>query len=115
MNIKQYWDDILNQDADAIRTWFAPNAWIRWHNTNEHFSVEEFIRANCEYPDSWAGEIEQMICTEDHIITATHVYTPNGSLHFHVTSFIRIWDDKNTGEMMVKHHNGERSCILAAG
>lgn len=94
MNIQQYWADVLRHDANAIRTYFAPNAWINWHNTNEHFTVEEFIRANCEYPGEWAGEIEQMMRTQSHIITATHVYTKDKKLHFHVTSFIRIEDEK---------------------
>lgn len=96
MNIHQYWADVLRQEADAIRTYFAHNAWVNWHNTNEHFTVEEFIRANCEYPGDWDGEIEQMIRTDTHIITATHVYTKDNKFHFHVTSFIRIEDGKIT-------------------
>ena len=94
MNIQKYWSAVLNQDADAMRTFFAPDAWVNWHNTNEHFTVEEFIRANCEYPGSWAGEIQQMIRTQTHIITAVHVFTKDQKLHFHVTSFIRIVEDK---------------------
>lgn len=94
MNIRQYWEDVLNQDANAIRAWFFPDAWINWHNTNEHFTVEEFIRANCEYPGAWAGEIEQLVQTEDRIITATHVHTQDNALHFHVTSFIRVQENK---------------------
>lgn len=94
MNIRRFWADVLRQDAAAIRTYFAPNAWINWHNTNERFTAEEFIRANCEYPGDWDGEIEQLVCTEHQIVTATHVYTRDKKQHFHVTSFIRIADDK---------------------
>lgn len=50
MNIEKYWNDIVRQDADAIRNYFDKNAYINWHNSNEHFNVDEFIRANCEYP-----------------------------------------------------------------
>ena len=74
MDIKAFWDAVLRQDADAIREYFHPDAWVNWHNTNEHFTVEEFIRANCEYPGEWDGEVEQIITTDAHIITATHVY-----------------------------------------
>ena len=49
MDIKKFWDAVLRQDADAIREYFHPDAWVNWRNTNEHFTVEEFIRANCEY------------------------------------------------------------------
>lgn len=94
MNIDRFWADVLRQDADAIRAWFHPDAWVNWHNTNEHFTVEEFIRANCEYPGQWDGEVEKRITTPDHIITATHVYTRDRTLSFHVTSFIRVVDGK---------------------
>ena len=47
MNIKGFWAAVLRQDANAIREYFHPGAWVNWHNTKEHFTVEEFIRANC--------------------------------------------------------------------
>lgn len=96
MNIQQYWHAVLCQNAAAIRSYFHPDAWVNWHNTNEHFTVEEFIRANCEYPGDWAGEIEQMIQTDEYVITAVHVHTKDSRLHFHVTSFIHIQEDKIT-------------------
>jgi len=94
MDVKQFWKDVLAQNADAIRTYFAPSAYVNWHNSNEHFTVEEFIRANCEYPGEWDGEVEKIVCTDDQIITATHVYTKDKSLSFHVASFIRVADGK---------------------
>lgn len=94
MNIEQYWTDVLKQNGKSMRGWFKPDACINWHNTNECFTVEEFIRANCEYPGEWAGEIEKKVVTDDLIITAVHVYTQNNNLHFHVTSFIHITDGK---------------------
>ena len=94
MNITQYWLDILSQNADAIRGYFHPDAKIYWHNTNECFTVDEFIRANCEYPGDWSGEIEHLICAGDTLVTATHVYTKDQKLHFHAVSFIRIKNAK---------------------
>ncbi len=94
MNIKGFWDAVLRQDADAIREYFHPDAWVNWHNTNEHFTVEEFIRANCEYPGQWDGEVERLVATDTTIVTATHVYSRDGRLSFHVTSFIRVADGK---------------------
>lgn len=94
MNIREFWDAVLRQDADAIREYFRSDAWVNWHNTNEHFTVEEFIRANCEYPGDWDGKVEKVITTDPHIITATHVFTKDGKLSFHVASFIRITDGK---------------------
>ena len=94
MNVNEFWSAVLRQDADAMRTFFHPTAFVNWHNTNEHFTVEEFIRANCEYPGDWDGEVERVITTDTHIITATHVFSKDKTLSFHVTSFIRIVDGK---------------------
>lgn len=93
MNIQQYWADVLHQDAEAIRTYFHPEARIHWNNTNECFTVEEFIRANCEYPNCWDGEIEQLLSAGDTVVTAIHVFTRDRKQFFHVTSFIRIIQD----------------------
>lgn len=94
MNVNAFWDAVLRQDADAIRLYFHPDAWVNWHNTNEHFTVEEFIRANCEYPGDWDGKVEKVIVTPDHIITATHVYDKGGTMSCHAVSFIRVVDGK---------------------
>ena len=50
MDIKAFWRAVLAQDEPEIRTYFAPDAYVNWHCTNEHFTVDEFITANCEYP-----------------------------------------------------------------
>lgn len=94
MNVEAYWKAVLDQDAEAMVGYFHPEAWVNWHCTNEHFTVPEFIHANCEYPGDWAGEIERMVQTGDEIITATHVYTKDRTLSFHVTSFMKVKEGK---------------------
>lgn len=96
MDIYQFWKDILAQNADTIRTYFDKNAYINWHCTNEHFTVEEFLTANCEYPGNWNGEVERVEKTGSLFVTVTHVYSQNQELSFHVTSFIQTADDKIT-------------------
>ncbi len=93
-DVQSFWDAVLRQDADAIRAFFHPDAWVRWHNTNEHFTVEEFIRANCEYPGKWAGEIERIVTADNVVITAVHVYSTNGEISCHAASFIQVEDGK---------------------
>ncbi len=44
MNIQQFWESVLDQDEQKIRTYFHPKAYVNWHCTNEHFSVEESKR-----------------------------------------------------------------------
>ena len=94
MDIYKFWEDVLKQNADAIRNYFGKNAYINWHCTNEHFNVDEFIVANCEYPGSWNGEVERVEKINDIFVTVTHVYSQNQELSFHVTSFIQVLDDK---------------------
>jgi len=48
---------VAGQDADTLRNFFTPEAIIYWHDSNEQFTVAEYIRANCEYPDTWNGEV----------------------------------------------------------
>ena len=84
MDIEAFWDAILRQDADAIRKYFHPDAWVN----------EEFIRANCEYPGEWDGEVERIIIIDTHIITATHVYSKDRRISCHATSFIQVVDGK---------------------
>lgn len=96
MNIKQFWKAVLAQDKEAMRSYFNDDAYVNWHCTNEHFTVEEFIQANCEYPGEWEGEVERIESTGDIIITATHVYPTDKSMSFHVISFIRIKQNKIT-------------------
>ena len=96
MDVYKFWKDILEQNADAIRGYFDKNAYINWHCTNEHFNVDEFIIANCEYPGNWDGEVERVEKADDLLITVTHVYPQDRTLSFHVTSFSKVVDDKIT-------------------
>ena len=94
MDIKNFWADVLAQNESRIRAYFHPDAFINWHCTNEHFSVEEFIIANCQYPGEWDGEVERVEWMNDLIVTATCVYLKDRSASFHVISFIRVRNDK---------------------
>ena len=94
MDIHSYWDAVLRQDREALPGFFAPNAVINWHCSNERFTVEEFIRANCAYPGRWAGNIQRLEQMGELTICAVHVYSADGALSFHVVSFIRVKDGK---------------------
>lgn len=94
MNIQDYWNATLSQNAEKMKKFFYEDAYINWHNTNEHFSVDEFIKANCEYPGNWDGEIKRIERLNDLIITAVHVFSIEEDLSFHVVSFIYIKDEK---------------------
>ena len=94
MDLYKFWRDILEQNAENIKNYFHKDAYINWHCTNEHFTVDEFMIANCEYPGTWDGEVERVEMTNDLFITVTHVYSRDKTLSFHVTSFIKVIQDK---------------------
>lgn len=94
MDIQEYWKDTLAQNADRMREYFHTDAYINWHNTNEHFTVEEFIQVNCEYPGKWGGEIQRVEKMNDLIITVVHVFSLEEEVSCHVSSFIKVKDDK---------------------
>lgn len=96
MNIKEFWKAILAQDEKELRKYFHNDAYVNWHCTNEHFNVDEYIVANCEYPGEWDGIIERIETVDDMIITVSRIYPKDRSVSFHVTSFIRIKDGKIT-------------------
>lgn len=89
-----FWRDIAMQSGEALREYFTPDACIRWICSNEQFSVEEFIIANCEYPGSWQGEVERIELLEDKIITVARVWPSEGSISFHAVSFFELSGDK---------------------
>lgn len=94
MDIRRFIHAVLEQDRVLLREFFHDTAYINWHCTNEHFNVEEYIKANCDYPGEWDGEIERIETHEDMIITAVRVFPKNKSASFHVVSFISIEGDK---------------------
>ncbi|HCL03205.1 MAG TPA: hypothetical protein DHW61_12495 [Lachnoclostridium phytofermentans] len=94
MDIQQFWRVVLKQDREGIRAFFHDNAYVNWHCTNEHFTVDEFIQANCEYPGDWDGEIERVDNLNDLMITVTHVFPIDKPMSFHVVSFISIVEEK---------------------
>lgn len=93
-DLQAYWDAVSRQDARAMETFLAPDAIVNWHCTNERFTAAEFIRANCEYPGQWAGEIQRTEPIPGGVAAAVHVYMADGSASFHVVSFARISEGK---------------------
>ena len=79
MDIRKFWKDVLEQNEEKLSDYFHKDALIRWHCSNELFTVSEYIR-----------EIERIEETDDKIITAVKVFPADKSSFFHVVSFFRI-------------------------
>ena len=118
MDVHHFIKAVLAQDEDTIRSYFHKDAYVNWHCSNEHFTVDEFIIANCEYPGDWDGTIERVEQMDNLYITATKVYPKDRSAFFHVVSFIRkkkkkiasmdeYWaDDGNAPQWRLDKHIG---------
>ena len=94
MDINAFWHDVLCKKREALRLYFCDDAIIRWHCSNECFTVSEYIRANCDYPGKWNGDIERTERNGDTIILAGRVFPTDESTSFHVVSFIRLREDR---------------------
>ncbi|MDF2544854.1 MAG: hypothetical protein K0S47_4572 [Herbinix sp.] len=88
------WNDIDKQNWDNTHTYFEDDATINWNNTNERFNVEEFIRANCEYPGDWSIKVERLECIESLVISVVKVKLKNDDVFFHATSFFEFNNGK---------------------
>lgn len=94
IDVNKFIKAILSQDAKEIRKYFHLDAYVNWHCTNEYFTVDEYIIANCEYPGDWDGEIERIEKINNLYIVVTKVYLKDKSASFHVVSFIQTANDK---------------------
>lgn len=98
MDIKKivlnFWKDVIEQNPINLKKYFASNAIINWHNTNESFNIEEYVIANCEYPGNWFGEVERIEIKDDLAISVTRVWLSDNSVSVHATSFIKFRGEK---------------------
>ena len=94
MNIDAFWKDVISQNQDALPSYFCDDAVIRWYCTNEQLTVREYIRANCDYPGQWDGEIERFEENDNGIVMVGRVVPADKSASYHVVSFLKLKDDK---------------------
>ena len=80
---------VAAQDADDLRSYFAQDAVINWHDSNESFTVDEYIRANCEYPGDWQADVIRAHDAADVTVFAAKVYNSEG-FAVHVASFVTL-------------------------
>jgi hypothetical protein len=88
--VQDLWNDMDNQNWDKLPGYFSETATINWHNTNECFSVHEFVLANSKYPGEWSIKIEKLLRTGDIVISVVRVMSKNANISFHATSFFKF-------------------------
>lgn len=90
IDIHAFWRDVLSQNRARLPGYFRRDASICWHCTNERFNVAEYIRANCDYPGRWNGEIERVENMAESIVTVVRVFPADRSASFHAVSFFKL-------------------------
>ena len=94
MDIKSYWNDVINKNKENLNSYFYDDAKILWPCTNEEFTKAEYLKANCDYPGEWEGIIEQLEERDNEIILVGNVVSKNKTISCHVVSFIYLKNDK---------------------
>ena len=93
-DVYKFFDLVLSQNALEIKKFFNEDAYIDWHNTNERFTVDEFIKVNCTYPGKWSGEVERVEQIGNLLIAVAKVINVFDKSSFYVNSFILLENDK---------------------
>jgi hypothetical protein len=83
---------VICQNTEELTRFFTPNAVIYWRNTNEEFTAEEYIIANCNYPGDWNGVLERVESMDSGVIVVAKVWDGNSA--FRAVSFITLADGK---------------------
>lgn len=90
--VRDLWNAVHRQAWEELAGFFLPDAEIYWHNTNERFTVSEFVRANREYPGDWSVTIQRLEATETAVVSVVRVRLSEGGAAFHATSFFQFRD-----------------------
>ncbi|MCL2343672.1 MAG: nuclear transport factor 2 family protein [Firmicutes bacterium] len=87
-SVKEFLRGVTRQDAEALRAYFAADAAVYWHNSNECFTAEEYIRANCAYPGTWDGAVERVENAGERMIVVAKVWDKKSA--YRVVSFLAL-------------------------
>ena len=71
--VHAYWNAIHDLRFQDVRELFCDTAEITWPNTEEVFTLDEFIAVNEAYPGEWEEEVLKCYETGDMIISETMV------------------------------------------
>lgn len=92
--VHAYWNAIHELRFDDLRELFHTTAVITWPNTEEVFTVDEFIYVNRVYPGAWDEEVLQVYEIGTTLISEAMV--TGKELSFLAISIFTIQDGKIT-------------------
>lgn len=93
--IMHFWETIDKQEWEKLKYFFEDSATVAWPNTNELFDdINNFIRANSEYPGDWRIEVERAEEIDNKVITVARVSLKDQDTSFYAISFFEIDNGK---------------------
>ena len=92
VDLQAWWQAVCGQDEAGMRALLHPGVQVRWPNTGEVFTAEQFIRVNCAYPGQWRGELLRQEQAGDTTVLVQRIQASDGSLSLHAVSFVRLQD-----------------------
>jgi len=89
------WRDMHDQAWDKIAGYYSETAVIRVHDTNEQFTLEEFVSMNRSIPGGgWSVDVERLERAGDIVVSVARL-TPKDDLDTNfVVSFFEVQDGK---------------------
>lgn len=90
------WQAVAAQDEHKLAQFFTVDARIFWPNTGERFGLPGYLRANCDYPGQWSGQVEKV--AEDGSYSVARVWSPEGVTARAVTFY--QWRDGKIEQMV---------------
>ena len=88
--ISGLWNAIDRRRWHEIADYFCSDAAIFWHNTNERFTVPEFVETNSNYPGQWTIQVERLEEMGDLVISVVDVALAEGGQSCHAVSFFEL-------------------------
>lgn len=74
--ILSLWQAVAEQDERKLARFFTVDAQIFWPNTDERFDLPGYLRANCDYPGRWSGQVEKIAGNGGYSVA--RVWSPEG-------------------------------------
>ncbi len=94
MDISAFITTVVQKDREGMKKFLDKDLQVRWHNTNEKFTLEEYLEVNCSYPGNWLGEVKSLIPTNKGCVVVAKISSEDKKSQFHQVSIIEIKDDK---------------------
>ncbi len=94
MDIQAFLVAMVAQNESEMRKFLDDELVVRWHNTNEQFNLEEYLKVNCTYPGKWVGDVKTILPVSEGYVVVIQISSEDRSIQMHQISIVKIRDEK---------------------